>query len=135
MTVPPADEAWLVAVHEAGHAVVDLRSGAAAVELWTNGKEGRCRPRGPTSAAGCLAGYVAEWRIDRAGELPGPEDFRDGAHLSDIRMAVARLGTDDPDRLLAAWIEAKTVIEADWPAVERIAADLRRRGRLTVWLR
>ena len=52
-------------------------------------------------------------------------------HLDDLRRAAERLGSDDPDRLLACWIEAKQVIDAHWPAVERVALALRTRGRLS----
>jgi hypothetical protein len=124
-------DAWIIAIHEGGHAVFDLQAGAGVVEVWSDGRQGHCRARGPTSAAGCLAGYVAEWRLTRPGDLPTAADFRDGAHLSDIRMAAARLGTDNPDRLRAAWVEAAEVLGAHWPAVERVAFALWKRGRLS----
>jgi hypothetical protein len=129
--VQPTDEAWIVAIHESAHAVFDLQSGAGVVELWTNGEEGRCRPRGPTSASGCLAGFVGEWHIKHPGEVPSLDDFRNQMHLADIRRAAKRLGTDDPDRLLVAWIAAKTVIDDDWDSVVRIATELRKRSRLS----
>jgi hypothetical protein len=128
----PWNEAWLVAVHEACHAVFDLQAGAGIVEIYSNGREGHCRAARPTSAAGCLAGYVGEWRLDHdPDELPTAQDFRDNMNLTDVHKAAERLGTADPDRLLAAWCEAKTVLDQCWPAVERVALALWTRGRLS----
>jgi hypothetical protein len=127
----PWNIGWIVAVHEACHAVFDLQSGAGIVELCSNGREGYCRAQRPTSAAGCLAGFVGEWNIERPGELPTAQDFRDNMNLTDVHKAAERLGTDDPERLLAAWCEAKTVLDQCWPAVERVALALWTRGRLS----
>ena len=127
----PWNEPWLVAIHEASHAVYDLVRGATIIELRSDGRTGWCHAHRPTSAGGCLAGYIAEWAIDRPGELPTADDFRDGMHLDDIRLAAERLGSDDPDRLLECWIEAKRVIDAHWPGIERVALALHARGRLS----
>jgi hypothetical protein len=127
----PWNEPWLIATHEAAHAVYDLARGATIIELWSNGREGHCHAQRPTSAAGCLSGFVGEWNIDRPGELPTADDFRDNMNLTDVMLAAKRLGSDDPDRLLACWIEAKAVIDAHWPAVERVALALWTRGRLS----
>ena len=127
----PWNEAWLVAIHEAAHAVFDLQSGGGIVELCSNGREGYCRAQRPTSPSGCLAGFVADWTIERPGELPTAQDFRDNMNLTDVMLAAKRLGSDDPAQLFAAWCEAKTVLDAHWPAVKRVALPLWTHGRLS----
>ena len=129
----PWNIGWLTAIHEASHCAFDLQAGATIIELWSDGRgEGYCHAQRPTSAAGCLSGYVGEWNLDHdPDELPDAQDFRDSMHLDDVRLAAERLGSDDPDRLLECWIEAKTVLDQCWPAVERIAFALWQRHRLS----
>jgi hypothetical protein len=128
---PSFDEAWRVALHEAAHAVAAVVLGIGLVEVWTDGTVGCCTPRGVPSVVGSLCGYVAEWRIDRPGEIPPPEDFHRNRDKSDVRRAIARLGSDNGALLLAVWIEAKKLIDEHWDKVVHTAEALQRRGRLT----
>jgi hypothetical protein len=88
-----------------------------------------------------MSGYCAEWRIARPGETPEPDDFGRNWAKEDIRRASERIGSIDGDLLLMVWVEARRLIDAEWPAVLHIAEALQARGRLsgdqcdTLWRR
>ena len=112
--MPPAfDEAWRAYLHEAAHCVVSLELGRAVIAVAVEGETGWFRPRGKATPVALFAGYAAEWRFTHPNETPYPANFARNWDKEDVRRAAERLSFTDGDRLLACWLEAKTMIDAD----------------------
>jgi len=108
-------EFWLAAVHEAGHVASHLTRDSGIVEVWiAEDGTGSCQPHVRGSVVSALAGMASEWKLCRPDELPDPADFRLNTNIADIRHAVALLGSDRGDLLLACWIEARRLIDREW---------------------
>src|SRR5262245_10187686 len=100
-----------------GHSTTSLSSAVAArlhgERRGSSGRlggrhEGECRRRGSNNAVACLAGAVAEWRLDYPNQRPTGDCLRRYLAAGDVRHAAACLGSDDGDLLVAVWLAAKT---------------------------
>ena len=125
------------AVHEAGHAVAAIRAGlvfdrvTAIADLeeeldgalhW-NALEASGEIAMPPElvAVVLLAGPCAEARASRK----RPDQVFTGWAAIDDRESVAQLGLSDA-QFVAASRDAQALVERDWPAIERVAAELLR---------
>jgi hypothetical protein len=121
----------VVAIHEAGHAVVALVLGHAVIRASLDDRHVRTRyPRGDRDAhlheaAIALAGPVAEIRY---GSITPAEQLWRSCWSKDLANAlrhVAVCGSDLPMR------QATALVCLHWPAIMRVAAVLQRRGTLS----
>lgn len=125
------------AIHEAGHAVAAIRTGLlfdrvtaiADVEAELDGAlhwndleaSGEVAMAPLLVAVVLLAGPCAEARASRK----RPDQVFTGWAAIDDRESVAQLGLSDA-QFVAASRDALALVERDWPAIERVAAELQR---------
>jgi hypothetical protein len=131
-------DAWMVsAFHEAGHVCGYLKLGwkFGTVKIWADGDgevrgsvtspAGRYDPFGKAICA--VAGPVAEEHLTSVAVHDQPTSRTD---LEMCRAALARVRLDpqlDEESVLP---QARLLIEAEWPAIERVAAALFMRREL-----
>jgi hypothetical protein len=136
------DVSWITAIHEAAHAVAAIRAGLVfdvvsalpdeAHELdgalyWTELQDsGELAMAPELVAVVTLAGPCAEAR-ERGQRF---DRMFSGVAATDDREAVASLGLTE-DQFVAACRETLSLIERDWPIIERVAEELAGRDRLT----
>jgi hypothetical protein len=127
------NEEFITAVHEAAHAVAAIRAGlvfrhvTALPDEETEGSlhwselqaSGQVEVSADLLAVVLLAGPCAEARLT---EREVDEVFAD-EEAADDREAITELMLD-ADRFLAAGREALSLIDRDWPLIERIADEL-----------